>query len=930
MKRLKGWLKLALILELGFCSSRPLAHAASPITVSLNLSNSHFYSGEPFALNVVLENRESNSPGVLLVALEVEGELWLWPQWQQYPTTSFGSSMNLNFGRTTVPIFEPMPWPEVDYVARGLKFYAVFVDPTLSVILSNLAEVTWGFGPHGGGLSITPEATIKSGPIGDGAWLLPTGRIVEPLGALLELDSLPMCVAVSPDGRYALTICSGPGNDTLSVIELESATLVQRISKDHWFFGLVLNRQGDKVYTAGAGGNVVRVYDFRHGVLSAEQTWPIAGFPAGMALAPDESVLYVVCQGDGTLKSVDPQNGQVLGTLAVGTNPYTVVCHPELSKVYVTVENENVIKVIDIAEPSAMTVLASIAVLKNPEAMVIDAAGARMYVTASDEDAVQVVDLATESLLTLYNLHDASITTFGSSPNAVALSPAGDRLYIAEASENKITVLDLADGRIIGAVPTAWYPTAVALTPDGAKLVMISAKGFGVGPSSSTKSLANRGSISIAPLPDDATLRLLEEKIAGYNSRPSRLFDIDPNRFDNPVPFERGGPTPIKHVLFVVRENKTYDALLGDWPKGDGRPDFCLYCGDVTPNLHALVDAFASGDNYYSNAEASIQGHEMMTGAISNTFIEKQWALKDRSIPLQIDVFLNPVTFPKSEYIFQNALNHGITFRDYGEAVGMGIDWLILDPTYVHWSLVDPPVYWTFSRDVDKMASRIEEWESGIFPQLIFMLLPNDHTLGCTWPFPEPRSMVADNDEATGRLVDWVSHSKYWPETVIFVIEDDPQQGQDHVEVHRSILLIASPWVKRGYVSNVHYCEANLHATLEHILGLPPMTIYDETAQPMYDLFTSSPDFTPYDYIPRLIPEQPCLPGTDCAQRSKGKNFLDPDEAEGLQETLWEHERERITALEQADLAETAERVPYNWREVYETIIAPAWEASHE
>jgi hypothetical protein len=379
-------------------------------------------------------------------------------------------------------------------------------------------------------------------------------------------------------------------------------------------------------------------------------------------------------------------------------------------------------------------------------------------------------------------------------------------------------------------------------------------------------------------------------------------------------------------VLVVVRENKTYDALLGDWPRGDGDPEQCLYCGEETRNLRALLDFGASGDNYYSNAEVSLQGHYLLTAGIVNTWLEKHWPA-DWPLPIEIEVFLNPVSFPRSQFLFQNCLRNGVSFRVYGEAVGLGVDGLAFDERYVHWGPLDPPVFWMFSRDADKMAERIAEWEQGVFPSLLFMLLPNDHHWGCTFPFPTPISMIADNDLATGMLIDWLSHSRYWSSSVVFIIEDDPQQGTDHVDAHRSILLVVSPWAKRGYVSPVHYSEANLHATIQHILGLPPLTVYDAVAQPMWDMFTNTPDYTPYTALPRTIPEEISLPGTNCAFASAGKNFLDPDEAEGLQEITRDYEAARRQAeREREELEEMARDVPYSWHEVWRRYLEPEGE----
>ncbi len=405
-----------------------------------------------------------------------------------------------------------------------------------------------------------------------------------------------------------------------------------------------------------------------------------------------------------------------------------------------------------------------------------------------------------------------------------------------------------------------------------------------------------RATIQLVDVPTDAELAVAATRIDDLNSRTARLYDVDESRFQNPIPLARGGPTPIEHVFLVVRENKTYDALLGDFPGGNGKPENCLYCGDATPNLHALVERFASADNYYSNAETSDQGHQLLTSSLSNTYVEKVRFAEDRPIPFEAEIYLNPAVWPKRQYIFQALLAKQIPFRIYGEAVGTWIGKLIFDPRYVHSSQVDPPFFWQYTRDIDKIEGRILEWERDGVPPFVYMLLPDDHTLGCEPPYPTPRSMVADNDLATGRFVDWLSHSKYWETSVAFIVEDDPQAGVDHVDAHRSIFVAVSPYAKRAHVSGVIAHEGTLLSTIEHVLGLDPLTIYDELAQPMWDLFTSTPDLEPFEARSRRVPEEMSMPGTNCGFATRGMNFLDPDQAEGLDPILRAHEREARAA----------------------------------
>lgn len=762
-----------------------------------------------------------------------------------------------------------------------------------------------------GGIAIRPEALIKTGNQGGGAWVLPNGRRITPLGVQLPSDNLPLAMTVTPDGDYLLVMNSGSGAETITVIDIAGSEIVEKEPVSEGFLGIAVSPDGSTVYASEGEKNRILVFDFEGGILEPAAEWTVKGFPAGMALSADGTVLYVVCQLRRRLCAIDTGTGAVLDSKLTGPDPFTVTLHPDGTTAFVSSERNGKVNVYDTADPSVLKQIKSITVQKNPEALAVSGDGATLYVTNAGEDSVSVIDTAALAVTRTIDLRPYVDGAYGTSPNALAFSPDGSRLFVAHAGDNRLSVIALPEGDLLGMIPTAWYPTAVALSLDGSTLFVANGKGTGTGPTSGGARPTNRSTIQIADMPTDAELAALTDLVEENNELPCGLFDVDEENFDNPVPLLRGGESPIKHVVIIVRENKTYDALLGDWPGGDGEPENCIYCEEGVPNFRALVDRFASGDNYYNNAENSIQGHMWVTASTVNTYVEKQLRT-NRTRPLEYDVFINPVAWPKNAFIFHNAIRNGVSFRDYGEAVGLGKDLLIFNEEYVHWSLVDPPFYYPLSHDAAKAGSRIAEWESGIFPSLIFMLFPNDHTMGCEFPFPTPRSMVADNDLATGMVIDWISHSEYWAETVVFVVEDDPQQGRDHVDAHRSVLLVASPWARRGYVSPVHYSEPNMHATIQHILGMDPMTIYDECSPPMWDVFTTEPDFEPFDALPRDVPEEISIPGTTCDKASKGLNFVEPDEAEGLQEILWDHEMELRDARARRGAGEPRARVRRN------------------
>lgn len=769
------------------------------------------------------------------------------------------------------------------------------------------------------GIRIRPQARATTGQVGENAWLMPTGRLITPVGTLLEVDHLPHAVEVAPDGRYAIVACSGEGRKSLTVVDIERREIVQVVPQPTVFTGLRFDEAGTTLYASGGGQGKILVFDYHAGQLTDRDTWDVAGHVNGLDLGPGEKILYAVTMSPAALLSKDVETGLKLDRAICGADPFTVVANPRFKQVYVSSEREDRIDIFNVEFARHIRWIGSVKTPKNPEAMIVSDDGKWLYVVNSDDDSFSIIDLLVRKLHATIDLRPFSgFVETGSSPDAMTISPDRERLYIAQAVDNSIAIMGLPDGELLGRIPTAAYPMSVDITPSGTTLVVGCGKGTGTVPDGA---LRNQSVVQIVAIPEGAELERLTRKARLNTLLPGKLFIVDEEQFSGPVPLHRGDPSPIEHVMFVVRENKTYDAILGDWPGARGEPTNCVFCGDVTPNLHALVEEFATADNYYSNAESSLQGHELTTASIVNAYTERQQDLVKRGRPMELDVMFNPATYPNKQFIFQNCLRNNLNFRDYGESIGLGPDLLIFDARYVHWGPYDPPVFWMQSRDVDKLDERIREWESGIFPPFIYMLFPNDHHNGCQWPYPSPESMVADNDEATGRLIDWLSHSEYWESTVVFVIEDDPQQGRDHIDPHRSILLVAGGWVKRNHVSPVHYSEPNIHATIEHILGLPPMTQFDEIAQPMWDLFADEPDLTPFEYIPRIIPEGPCPMGTEFAHLSEGRQWTLPDQAEGLDELSLEYGRAYAERMAQESLSPDEQRWAMVWKSIAELLI---------
>jgi YVTN family beta-propeller protein len=746
-----------------------------------------------------------------------------------------------------------------------------------------------------------PEGRIAAGRQPDGTAILPGGRRVSPVGRQVELGGFLLGVRLLPGGTHALTTDGGYYDEFLSLVDLASGAVVQQIpfhkdAGEALFLGLAVRADG-RVFASGGGADRIHAYDYdpadRPSPLSPAGSiaLPDHSYVAGIAFA-DATTLLAALQRAGALALIDTATGDEVGRvdLGVASAPYEVAVAPGRREAYVSLWGDRAVAVVDLAGPS---VVARVAVGKNPEALLLDPPGAptRLLVASTDSDTISVIDLASRRVTRTVSLAAGEPARLGSAPNHLALAPGGARLYIANAGENCIDVLTTDTFTRVGRIPTAWYPTAVAVLPSGG-LVITNAKGMGGGPSGGTSFDYGimKGTLSIIdPAPDDARLAADSALVEENNQRP-RLVGPRvecpagrPCRF--PLPPAPGLATPIEHVVLIVRENKTYDATLGDLERGDGDPDLVLFGERYTPNLHALARAFALGDNFYSNAEASIQGHQWTAGGTTTDFTEKAWLSTWGRGTRDVIAFGKEIAAPEQGYYFQHLAGAGVDYIDYGEIVGFGAGEVNVD---VQW-----PGGLAFnleSRDRGKAEYVRTQIEAAVLHRFTYMLLPNNHTEGLTPGKWTPEFMVADNDEATGMVVDAISHSPYWPTTAIFIIEDDPQDGADHVEAHRSTLVVVSPWVRHGAVVSSHYDNASLWRTIELLLGLPPQSQTTAGAAPMFDLWATEPDLTPYDHVPSNVPEafNPAV-ATRLAELSARLDFTTIDNAPGLGRILWEH-----------------------------------------
>lgn len=744
---------------------------------------------------------------------------------------------------------------------------------------------------------LSPEALRKAGidPSGNTA-VLANGRAITPAGTRIAAGEWPVGLALSRDGTRAYVTHNDDYNKSLMVLDLSAGApgtqpaeapgtaLLQTLPLGSTFRGVDLTPDGRTLLVGGGGASVLWLFDVMgDGTLAQPGTSVgLNGYVADVAVSPDGTTAYAVSNTNSKVFVIDLATRTVVRMLATGgAFPYDVEPSADGTTLWVSNLAANTVTALDLASGD---VVAKVAVGKGPEAMAISPDGSRLYVACSDDDEVAVIDTASRTRVATFDLAGDPDGLKHGNVNGMALSPDGTMLFVTAAGMNRVDVVDASTGEIRGAIPTGWYPTEVRASAAG--LFVVSSKGMGTRTSAQLHNIP--GFVTAVAYPDEATLAAWTGQVEANNRRSSAFFSGDCRPDQVPV-LSGPGTSPIKHVVLIVRENKTYDMVLGDLkdgdgnPIGDGDPSLVVFGEKYTPNFHKLSREFTTLDNYYSNPESSQQGHLWVTQAQCNDFMEKTY-------PDQLAIpGLDPALMPSgpTPSIFDLCFANGVSFRNYGEFPSFGLRMFdVFRDFYDH-----KYPYWTQGVwDVEKAAEVIREWSLDIFPSFIFIGLPNDHTYGTKVGFPTPQTMVADNDRGTAMLIEWLSRSIHWPDTAVFIIEDDPQGSGDHVEAHRSVCTIVSPWARRGHVSSVHYDIPSVLRTIEMILGLPPMGKNDAYAPPMTDVWVDGevepPDYRTFDPVEVDVPDE--INGANAVMAAESAACGDDiDECEGMGRILW-------------------------------------------
>ncbi|OFW21108.1 MAG: hypothetical protein A3G21_14405 [Acidobacteria bacterium RIFCSPLOWO2_12_FULL_66_21] len=766
----------------------------------------------------------------------------------------------------------------------------------------------------------------------DGATLLPNGWRIAPEGHHTQVGDLPLNMVLSPDGRYLIATNNGWAKPTLTVFDTTGQTVVSRAAVDNAWLGLVWSPDGKHLYSAGAADNAIYEFEWDNGKLKQSGHFALAapqkskggtlinpGFIGGLAMSPDGTRIYATHVFGEMVTAFDLRGHKVVATATLPAEPYMCVLSADGRTLFVSVWGGARVMMFD---AQTLAPAGAVAVGPHPNSLLLSKDGKRLFVACASTNAVWVIDVASRTAAEQISVSLYPDAPPGTTPNSLALSPDGKTLLVANADNNTVAIAGVEDparSEVKGWVPVGWYPTSVLFDRDGARFFVLNGKGLSSaanprGWRPGTPRIESQytgsmflGALSTIPMPDADALARMTKRV--YELTPytdARKLAPPEAPSGGPIPRRVGDPSPIKYVFYVIRENRTYDQVLGDLPQGNGDKSLALFDEEVTPNAHALAREFVLLDNFYVDAEVSYDGHAFSTGAYATDVVEKLWPTNygSRGGPYlseggyKIRDQYGNFSAPPAGYLWDFARRAGVTVRSYGEftawarrgesvrATVPGLEGLV-HPTYPPWDLDV-----TDNKRVDVWLTEFKRFErDGGLPRLSIVRLPNDHTNGTSPGKPTPRAMVADNDQALGRIVEAISRSRFWNESAIFVLEDDAQNGPDHVDSHRSVAFAISPFIKRHAVDSTLYTTSGMLRTMELILGLPPMSQYDAAATPMYAAFQPAADTSAYTGRKARVPldERNGLraPG---AQASLAMNFEEADETPEIElnQILWQ------------------------------------------
>lgn len=772
------------------------------------------------------------------------------------------------------------------------------------------------------------EKTVWPGLTRDGSVLLPSGWSIKAAGRQFPIGDFPVLAALHPAEPVLAILHAGYGEHEVITVDAINGKIKGRVTIPESFSGLVWSPEGTKLYVGGGWDDVIYRFDYADGLLSHQVKFddfkPLEGkqrrAPAGLVLSKDGQTLWCANVASHSFAKINTTDGKLLGEWPLQTDsfPYALALDESRNRLYISLWGKAEVAVIDSRSGESIANWKSEA---HPNEMLLAHHGEVLYVANANRNSVSVFDTEAGKAVEVIGTAIDSRAPNGSTPSSLALTSDESVLFIANANTNNLAVVNVKElGRSapLGFVPTGWYPTSVRVSHDDKSLYVLNAKGLtskanrdGPNPLAASSSEKTReyiaklfhGTLSILPMPGPKEMVTYSKTV--YECSPLKKEDptavVGPApETGNPIPRKVGDKSPITHCIYIIKENRTYDQVFGDIPEGNGEPGLCLFPESVTPNHHALAREFVLLDNFYVDGEVSADGHEWTMGAYASDYVERTWPLNyrgDRRIPYPAEGVLE-ISRPSGGYLWDKAAEKGITYRSYGEFIrnGATVDEPAttkvkaleghFDPKFRGYDLDYPDVL-----RAERFLKELSEFEAkGELPQLMILRLPNDHTSGTKPGSPTPTAYVADNDLALGQVIEGLSKSRFWKSMAIFVVEDDAQNGSDHVDAHRTVAFAISPYIRRHKVDSTMYSTSSMLRTMELCLGLDPMSQFDASARPMFNSFTSQPNFSPYLHRPATADlEEKNLASAWGAEASQHLDLEIEDRADDLvfNEIIW-------------------------------------------
>ncbi len=760
--------------------------------------------------------------------------------------------------------------------------------------------------------------------------LLPNGWKLSPAGRALPLGDLPLNIQLSTSGRLMAVTNNGQSTQSVQLIDPKTELqLDEKVLGKSWY-GLAFSHDERILYVGGGNDNWILAFHIEGNKLGradtiklAPKAWPRNKVcPTGIAVNRSNTRLYTVTKEDSALYIVDPAKRSIINRVKLPAEAYACILSPDEHTLYISIWGGEKVCCYNTVTGS----LSSIKAGSHPNEILLNKKGSVLFVANANDNSVSVINTATRKTIEVIStaLYPTRLT--GSTTNGLALSPDEKTLYIANADNNCLAVFDVSQpgsSHSLGFIPVGWYPTCVKTLRS--KILVANGKGFSSmanpqGPQPVKKADNSgyktgainskeqyigglfKGTLSFITVPLPQRLKAYTAQVYANTPFNNKVTATAAGIDGNPIPRIRGGKSPIKYVFYIIKENRTYDQVLGDMPQGNGDTSLCIFGKRVTPNEHAIANEFALLDNFYVDAEVSADGHNWSMAAYATDFIEKTWPTSYGNRGGNYDSEAErDAGNPRDGYIWDYCKRAGVSYRTYGEFAEYN---KVNIKSLKGHSCTQSPSFDLSIKDVTREAIWAHDFDSLLaihaVPRFNSIRLSNDHTSGQRKGAISPIAAVADNDQSVGMMLEHLSKSSIWKESVVFILEDDAQNGPDHIDAHRSPVFVAGPWVKRNAVIHSMYSTSGVLRTIELILGLPPMSQYDAAAVPLFECFSSKPNLTPYrTKAPQVNLDQRNMAVNESSKRSQSFNLAKEDAVPDLilNEVIWKSVKGETTQM---------------------------------